>query len=46
MAGPPALATWSRRWLGFKAAKQGDEWTIQVNHVEAYRIPEAVISGG
>lgn len=26
--------------------KQGDEWSIDVNDVEHYRIPDAVISGG
>lgn len=29
-----------------KADKQGDEWTIQVNDFERYRIPDAVINGG
>ena len=29
-----------------KADKQGDEWSIEVNDFERYRIPEAVINGG
>jgi len=29
-----------------KASKSGDEWSVEVNDYEHYRIPEAVISGG
>jgi hypothetical protein len=29
-----------------KASKSGDEWSVDVNDDEHYRIPEAVISGG
>lgn len=29
-----------------KSGMQGDEWTIEVNDFERYRIPEAVINGG
>lgn len=29
-----------------KASKSGDEWSVDVNDNEHYRIPEAVISGG
>lgn len=29
-----------------KASKQGDEWSIEVNDFERYRVPEAVINGG
>ncbi len=29
-----------------KASKSGDEWSIEVNDVERYRIPEAAITGG
>jgi hypothetical protein len=29
-----------------KAAKTGDTWSIEVNDVEHYQIPEAVVSGG
>ena len=29
-----------------KASKSGDEWSVDVNDYEHYRIPEAVISGG
>lgn len=29
-----------------KASKQGDEWSVEVNDFESYRVPEAVISGG
>jgi len=29
-----------------KATKRGDEWSIEVNDFEKYRIPEAVITGG
>lgn len=31
---------------GVKATKAGDEWSVEVNDVERYRIPEAVITGG
>ena len=31
---------------GVKATKTGDEWSVEVNDVERYRIPEAVITGG
>ena len=31
---------------GVKAAKSGDEWVVDVNDYEHYRIPTAVISGG
>lgn len=42
-SGDQATAPGSR---SIKAAKQGDEWDVQVNDVEHYRIPEAVINGG
>lgn len=29
-----------------KSSKQGDEWTVEVNDFETFRIPEAVINGG
>lgn len=29
-----------------KAGKRGDEWTIEVNDFERYRIPDAVVNGG
>jgi hypothetical protein len=29
-----------------KSSKQGDEWSIDVNDFERYRIPDAVINGG
>lgn len=29
-----------------KASKQGDEWSIEVNGFERYRIPDAVVNGG
>lgn len=32
--------------VSLKAAKAGDQWMVEVNDVEQYRIPEAVISGG
>jgi hypothetical protein len=29
-----------------KASEQGDEWTVEVNDFERYRIVDAVINGG
>jgi len=29
-----------------KATKRGDEWSVEVNDFEKYRIPEAVLKGG
>lgn len=29
-----------------KATRQGDEWSIEVNDFERYRIPDAVVNGG
>lgn len=42
-AGSQATAPGSQ---SIKADKQGDEWSIEVNDFERYRIPDAVINGG
>lgn len=42
-AGPLVTAPGSR---SIKSNKQGDEWSIEVNDFERYRIPDAVVNGG
>lgn len=42
-SGPQVTAPGSR---SIKASKQGDEWSIEVNDFERYRVPDAVVNGG
>jgi hypothetical protein len=48
--GPPRVLTFSGATVttggSVKTDRQGDEWRIEVDGVERYRIPDAVVNGG